>query len=221
MKENKALSFLKNFPLPSGWRFKQDKNRGPVLWTKEGLGFSLDFSKNKRLSRRQPLFKALGFKGSSISILDITAGWAKEAFLLAQTGCDVTAVESHPFVFYFVQESLHFQGEKPEKLNLVLDNSFNYLNNLKKMDKPDLIYMDPMFGAKKSLSPKPLRILKKLAGEAKEKEALFKLALQQAQKRVVVKRHRLDLPFPLKSLCSFKGRSVCYDVFTAGRRRPS
>ena len=75
--------------------------------------------------------------------------------------------------------------------------------------------MDPLFQSrKKSLSHKPLRILKALVGETRHKQALFELALKKAKKRVVVKRHRLE--HPLKGghrLCSYKGRSVCYDVF--------
>ena len=214
MEKSKRKKFLKNFLLPPGWRFEIIKNKGVVLFTQANLTFSLDFSTKKQLIRRQPLVKAIGFKNQPLCVLDITAGWAQEAFLISQLGCYVTAVESHPFVFYFVQESLHQKGLKLSGLHFILDDSLNYMKSIEKINRPDVIYMDTMFGnRKKSLSNKSLRILKELVGETKNKQALFNLALKKAKKRVVVKRHHLELPVKENRLCFFKGRSVCYDVF--------
>ena len=147
--------------------------------------------------------------------MDITAGWAKEAFLLLQLGCQVTAIESNPFVFYLVQENLEYHKIDLKQFQIKLDNSLNYLRSLKNPnDYPDIIFMDPMFaGRKKSLSKKPLRILKEIVGETSGKQALFNLALRKAKKRIVVKRHKLEQSMGKKLLSSFKGRSVCYDVF--------
>ncbi len=211
--------YLKVCALPLGWRLEAEKGRPPVLWTAEGLAFSLDFASNKPLSRKQPFVKAIGFKGCPLSVLDITAGWAKDAFLLSRLGCFVTAVESHPFVFHFVQESLMSQkGAESGYFNLALDDSLRYLQNLREADCPDVIYMDPMFSRrKKSLSEKSLRILKKIVGEAQEQKALFNWALRKAKKRVVVKRRRLDPPLGAGGRISFSGRSVRYDVFAPKR----
>ena len=221
MKAENPGRLLRGFSLPQGWSLKTAKGQKPVLFTKEGRGFSLDFSGKKALSVSQPIVKAIGFKGRPLSVLDITAGWAQEAFLISRLGCFVTALESNPFVFYFVKES--FRREKPElpgrelqigAISFILDNSLNYLSRLKIEQRPDVIYMDPMFGdEKKSLSKKSLRILKELVGETKKQKELFELALRTAGKRVVVKRHRLQAPLQKKRQCSFKGRSVCYDVF--------
>lgn len=214
MKPNLSKKFLKEFPLPNGWRIRQTKNREPYLLTGKNQAFSLDFLSKQKLSRKQPLIKAVGFKGKPIRILDITAGWAQDAFLLFKTGCHVTAVEANPFVFHFVQESLLQQGISSKNLKFSLDNSLNYLKTIKETNKPDVIYMDPMFGGKKkSLSQKPLVILKQIVGETKDKEQLFEQALKKAKHRVLVKRHRLDPPLKEKPLCIFKGRSVCYDIF--------
>ena len=208
-------NFLHNYSLPEGWKFENTKTKGPSLRTKEGLVFRLDFSTKKVLFRRQALVKAIGFKTEPLSVLDLTAGWGHSAFLISQLGCKVTAVEAHPFVFYFVQESL--KGFKFHNLSFILDNSLNYLNDLKPEQKPDVIFIDPMF-IKKRLSPKALRILKQLVGETKEKRALFDLALKKAKKRVVVKRHKLEKPLQKNVLCSFKARNICYDVFKPVKR---
>lgn len=211
---------LKDFPLPKGWSLSFGQDKRPVLWTKEGLSLCLDFSTGQSLSPHQPLAKAIGFKGKPLFVLDVTAGWAKDSVLMARLGCHVTAVEAHPFVFHFVQQSLKPEEASSLHLKFVLDNSLNYLNNLKKDCLPDVIFMDPMFGErKKSLSRKPLRVLKSLVDSAKDQKALFALALKKAGKRVVVKRHRREAPMQKNSLCSFPGRSVCYDVFSPEKRK--
>ncbi len=214
MPKNNPKVFLKNFHLPKDWRLKVTKEGDLKLFTGEGLGFSPEFSLQKNLTQRQALFKAIGFKGTALSVLDITAGWAKDAFLISRLGCYVTAVESHPFVFHFVQEVLHQKELKTPHLRLILDDSLNYLNSIETNNQPDIIYMDPMFGGKKkSLSKKSLKILKELTGETKNKQILFDSALKKAKQRVVVKRHQLEAPLRSSRLCFFKGRSVCYDVF--------
>ena len=215
---NQSSRFLESFPLPEGWTLKWDVKKGYVLHTAEGLSFFIDFPvKKKVFVSKQPLIKALGFKNRSLSVLDITAGWSKDAFLTAQLGCQVTAVESHPFVFHFVKSSLESKAYPPLPLKLILGDSLNYLKSLKKpADYPDVIFMDPMFeGRKKSLSQKSMRILKALTGTTQNKEMLFQWALEKAQKRVVVKRHKLDKPLSLNFISSFKGHSVCYDVFSS------
>ena len=217
---NQSSFFLERFPLPEGWTLKWDVKKGYVLHTVEGLSFFIDFPvKQKAFVSKQPLIKALGFKNKSLSVLDITAGWSKDAFLIAQLGCQVTAVESHPFVFHFVKSSLESKAHSPLPLKLILGDSLNYLKSLKKQeDYPDVIFMDPMFeGRKKSLSQKSIRILKALTGKTQNKEILFQWALEKAQQRVVVKRHKLDKPLSLKFISSFKGHSVCYDVFSSKR----
>ncbi|MCY4321751.1 MAG: class I SAM-dependent methyltransferase [Bdellovibrionaceae bacterium] len=205
--------FLKTFPLPKGWKLIKKSKKSPhILLLKDGYIFQLDFSKNKPLLPNQNLVQAIGFKNQALSVLDITAGWAKEAFLMFKLGCQVTAIESNPFVFYLVQENLEYNNIN--QLKMKLDNGLNYLKSLKNpLYYPDIIFMDPMFGSKKSLSKKPLTILKQIVGETTNKQQIFDLALLKAKKRVVVKRHKLDKPLNKNILCSFKGRSVCYDVF--------
>ena len=216
MKNKKRDEILQSFPLPTGWKIKKRRTeKGHVLLIEDGSVFQLKFSKNKSLSRNQNLAQAIGFKNQPLSVLDITAGWAKEAFLIFQLGCQVTAIESNPFVFYFVQESLEYNKIDTSQFQIKLGNSLNYLKSLKNFRHyPDVIFMDPMFtGRKKSLSKKPLRILKKIVGETINKQILFNTALLKAKKRVIVKRHKLDKPLQKNILCSFKGHSVCYDVF--------
>ena len=200
--------------LPKNWNLKQSDKGYFELYTGQRRPFSVSFPENPPL-RHQPLVKAVGFRGKPLVVWDVTAGWAQDAFLLALLGCIVTAIEKQDLVFFLIKEGL--SSLKPLKrgsLRLIHDNSINYLNNTS--EKPEVICMDPLFSKeKKSLSRKPLRILQTLAQENEtETEKLFQECLKKAGKRVVVKRHRLQPALKGPLLCSFKGRAVCYDVFS-------
>ena len=215
-------SLLSKTSLPSHWKLEIIE-QNLYLHTGEGRPFALDFSKIKNLSKNQPLAKAIGItSGKNLRVLDITAGWGKDAFLLACLSCDVVAIESHPLVFVFLKAALSKKDLKTSRsLQFVLDNSLNYLKNMKSEERPEVIYMDPMFtSSKKSLSNKPLRILKELVGEPDKPEILFKESLGKALNRIVVKRHKHQQPISLGSLiCTFQGRSVCYDVFSPEKKK--
>ena len=215
MDKKKRDQFLQTFPLPKGWTVQKRKEERHTIITKDKTCFQLDFTNNQSPSKNQALVQAIGFKKQPLSILDITAGWAKDSFLMCQLGCQVTAIEANPFVFYMVQESLEQEKAPVNRFQIKLDNSLNYLKSLKNFqDYPDVIFMDPMFeGRKKSLSKKSLRILKEIVGETIDKQKLFNESLLKAKKRVVVKRHKLDKPLQKNILCSFKGHSIFYDVF--------
>ena len=209
---NAGDSFLKNFRLPQGWVLEFDVEKGAVLFTSEGLRFSLDFLKPRKPEPQQALVKAIGHKNKGCSILDLTAGWLKDSFLMASFGCEVTALESHPFVFHFVKRQLERQKPPSLFLELLLEDSLKYLQSLK--EKPDIIFIDPMFGGrKKSLSQKPLRILKSLTGATQNKELIFEWALKKAKKKVIVKRHKLDQALNPHFIYCVRGHSTCYDIF--------
>ena len=199
--------------LPKDWRLKKNSKGFFELHTDKGGPFSVQFPSTPPMLH-QPLVKALGFKGKPLTIWDVTAGWGQDAYLLASLGCSVTAIEKEELVFFLLREGLsRTLPLKKGSLKLIHDNSLNYLNNAQ--EKPDIIYMDPLFGKeKKSLSTKPLRILQTLAHrEPEETEKLFQMSLKTAKKRVIVKRHRLQPAFKYPLRHSFKGRAVCYDVF--------
>ncbi len=109
----------------------------------------------------------------------------------------------------------------PLSLEFIHGESLNYLKAIKSGRGPDVICLDPMFPeGKKSLSEKPLRILRILTessppgrpSPASAKE-LLQEALKKARRRAVVKRHRLEPPLLKRPLCSFHGRSTRFDVY--------
>lgn len=197
------------------WKLERKSSGQPVLHTGFGKPFSLEMSKLAPLKPGQPLRKAIGYKGHPLKILDITAGWGQDAWLLAKLGCEVTAIERNELVFMF----LDFLNKNPEtgpgNLNFILDDSLHYLKTIKEK-RPDVIYMDPMFQTnKKSASGKPLWILQQITRSPPEEiSALFEEALKKSQKRIVVKRGKREKPFKGPLLCSFSGRAIRFDVFS-------
>lgn len=199
--------------LPEDWSLKKNSEGFFELHTDKGGPFFVRFPSTSLLIH-QPLVKALGFKGKPLTVWDVTAGWGQDAYLFASLGCLVTAIEKEELVFFLLQEGLaRILPLKKGCLKFIHDNSINYLKNTS--EKPDVIYMDPLFGReKKSLSTKSLRILQTLVHKEKnETEKLFQESLKMAGKRVIVKRHRLQPSFKGPFRHSFKGRAVCYDVF--------
>ena len=201
--------------LPANWSLQKDSQGVYRLYTGEGRPFSPGFPTKPPL-RHQPLVKAVGFKGRPLEIWDVTAGWGRDAWLLAELGCRVTAIEKEETVFFLLNESFKRQSKrlKTGSLKLIFADSVNYLK--KTSQKPEVIYMDPLFETeKKSLSGKPLQILQTLTEKNRANtHTLFKEGLKKAANRLVVKRHRLEASLKGPLLCSFKGRAICYDVFS-------
>ena len=200
--------------LPPQWKLERKTTGQPVLHTNFGKPFSLEMSKLAPLKPGQPLLKAIGYKGRPLKILDITAGWGQDAWLMANLGCEVTAIENNELVFSFLDFLNKNPEEKPGKLNFILDDSLHHLKTVTR-NKPDVVYMDPMFQPnKKSASGKPLWILQQITHPDREKTlSLFKEALKIPKKRIVVKRGKREKPFEGPLLCSFSGRAIRFDVF--------
>ena len=166
----------------------------------QGLTFRHSFLDGPIARRaRQPgqlLLKACNNRQRSIGkVLDLTAGWATDAFILASHGQEVTLLEHHDLVHAIVAHALaqlqHQSGsaEIAQRLHLVKDDALSYLDKLGPEHDFDCIYLDPMFPEHKSGAKpaKEMQILQALTDNANT-EACFDMALAKAHKRVVVKR---------------------------------
>jgi 16S rRNA (guanine1516-N2)-methyltransferase len=184
----------------------------PQLWVNEsslslnvpelGKPFLIDFTSGKYHHRRQfgggrgqPLAKAIGLKqGQSPTVIDATAGFARDSFVLASLGCEVMMLEQQPIMAALIDDAVSRARQVKEtqdiaqRLNIQQGNAIVYLNNL--TTAPDVIYLDPMYPSrdKSALVKKDMQLLHKLAGEDISGADLLKLAKQTAKKRVVVKR---------------------------------
>ena len=180
--------------------------------------------------RGQAIARAVGLKhGKTPSVLDITAGLARDAYILASLGCTLTLVEQSPVLFALVEDGVR-RGIEDEGTAMTLQNFMNlvnadsvlYMEHMDRETKPDVIYIDPMYPERKksALVKKDMQILQHLLGKDQDAERLLKTALESAADRVVVKRPLHAEPVgniePDTSISSKKTR---YDVYLVKNQR--
>ncbi len=175
-----------------------------------------------------PLFKAVGVrKGNPFRprVLDATAGLGEDAWLLATTGCDVLALERHPVIHALLENGLRRAAEaQPEiatRIELLHNNAAGHLaspNPEPQTSNPDVVYLDPMFPlGRKTAERKPMRVLRMLAGDDPDADALLEPALQRAARRVVVKRPRHAPPLAGREpTVTHAGKALRFDVYATG-----
>ncbi len=172
-----------------------------LLLDKKVNQLSFDFTQGEvgfraaRVSKsNEVVARALGFKPYyRPSVLDATAGMGRDAFIMALLGCNVTMQERNLAIYILLENALtrlnclQEFSEISQRLSVFNKNSVNG-NNWQ--DAADVIYLDPMFPARKksALVKKEMRLFKLLAGEDEDADRLLENALQSGVKRVVVKR---------------------------------
>lgn len=188
----------------------------------------IDFEQGKNAHRRQfgggrgqPLAKAIGLKkGTTPTIIDATAGFGRDAFVLANLGCQITLIERNPLIATLLDDALNRASDNPDindiiqRMTLVNNDAISYLNQLKQ--QPDVIYIDPMYPSreKSALVKKDMRLLHQLAGPDTDSEQLLTTARNTTLKRVVVKRPK-SAPFvgEQKPTTSIESKNTRYDVY--------
>ncbi len=194
----------------------------------------LDFSDPSWQQRRQRggemLVKALGGGAARQTVWDLTAGWGRDAWVLAMHGYRVHMIERNPIVVALLDDALsraeQVGGEvadTAQRLSLRCDLAESVLAAASA--PVPLIYMDPMFetkvakkAKKQALSSKDLQWLQRLnaqqAALADPPEALLASALYIAEYRVVVKR-AAKAPVLLAERRShhLSGKSHRFDVY--------
>ena len=166
--------------------------------------------------------KAVGLNKGYKKILDGTAGLLQDAVSLARLGAFVLCLERQEVIFEVMQEALmKAQAEKQKdwpwllNLKLVHTETLTYLQKISDVDRPEVIYLDPMFAkaGEKSLPRKELQVLRKIAGVDEDFLQVFVEAKKVALKRVVVKTPiQGDSRLP-KSDFQYEGKSVVYRVY--------
>ncbi len=180
---------------------------------------------NYRLSsalKQQGLSKAVGIKGSTRpSVLDATAGFAKDAFLLASQGCRVHMLERDEFVHALLEDGIKRGRESEDEsvLQGLESLSLQYANfldaDLSGSDW-DVVMLDPMFPESKKSArvKKDMFALQGLLGASTDAEQMWERACVIAKKRVVVKRSK-NAPTlgRRKPDFQYKGSSSRFDVY--------
>jgi len=192
----------------------------------EGSGpLFVDFD-SKNLSRRRAAGKAQGLiracrPREGLRIVDATAGWGRDAALLASFGADVVMVERQPMMAALLADGLSRLKNNSLKLSLVASDAMEYLKTLLPAECPEVIYIDPMHPVrqKSALVKKDMQALQQLIGTDQDALLLIQQALVCACERVVVKWPQ-RLPSLIKPSYSLEGKTVRFDVYTQNKSTP-
>ena len=166
--------------------------------------------------------RAVRFKEDAIGMLavDATAGLGEDSFILAAAGFSVLMCEYNPVIAALLSDALVRAqrdpdiGEIARRMELREGNGIDILGTLGW--KPDVIYLDPMFPAKKKsgISTKKLQIFQKLETPCANEEELLAAAFAADPRRIVVKRPIKGEPLAGKKPgFSIDCRNVRYDCY--------
>lgn len=181
----------------------------------------VDFSNFRFRQTKEPLVKAVGLKGDyKPQVLDCTAGLAQDAFVLALQGCKVTMLERSGLIHALLEDGLARASKDPKlaaiasRMILIQQDALEYLHDMR--DKPDVIYLDPMYpeSAKSAAKRKSMRFFRELIGNDLDAEAVLAKALTLGVKRVVVKRSLKALVLMKeKARGSLKAKTTRFDIY--------
>jgi 16S rRNA (guanine1516-N2)-methyltransferase len=195
---------------------------------------SCDFTAGANRHRRnygggngQMIAKAVGLSGKFCpKVLDVTAGLGADAFVLASLGCQMQLIERNPIVYCLLNDGLDrailLSNEDPSLLEvinrmaLINTESASYLSSIEEEDRPDIIYIDPMFPERKKSAQvkKEMQALHQIVGGDEDSHKILDLALEKALYRVVVKRPaHSEYLGGIKPNYSLEGKSTRYDIF--------
>ena len=183
------------------------------------LPLSVDFSrqtvqKRRDAGKKQGLVRACK-PTQGMRIIDATAGWGRDAAVLASFGAVVLMLERQPMMAALLADGLarHSSNEN-FKLSLLYTDAKHYLMTLAEADYPDVIYIDPMHPTrqKSALVKKDMQALQQLIGSDDDVSALLQLAMKRTSNRVVVKWPQ-RLPALLNPDLSVRGKTVRFDIY--------
>ena len=189
----------------------------------------IDFVSGKTAYRRkyghvggEAISKAVGIKkGHRPNVVDATAGWGRDAFVLATLGCRVHMIERSKMVAKLLEDGLG-RAKQDEKIGILIKNNLSLIcgegqKELRQTPfEPEVIYLDPMFPHKEksALVKKEMRILQEVVGPDDDANALLTLALTIATNRVVVKRPSYEgFLAELKPHTSIKTKKHRFDIY--------
>lgn len=196
------------------------KQSGPV---------SVDFTSGAIAHRLQAgaelIVKAVkGRAKSELRVIDATAGLGRDSFVLAARGFAVTMIERNAIVAALLADGLRRARESSlasivDRMHLHCGDAMSFCTMLLDEQKPDVIYLDPMFAAaeKSALVKKEMRLFRQLLGETEDDDIeLLRCVRAVARLRVVVKRALKAHYFAgVEPAYAVSGKAVRFDIYPA------
>ncbi|CAN5780699.1 class I SAM-dependent methyltransferase [soil metagenome] len=183
----------------------------------------VDFSESgRRQGKREAVARAVGVKGSfRPTVFDATAGLGGDAFVLAAEGCSVTLVERSRIVAALLSDGLRRAAGDPStadvaaRMTLVRGEARDILLTLNPAERPDTVYLDPMYPetGKTAAKRKEMRFFRELVGDDLDAGALLDTALTVAKRRVVVKRPAKAGFLGVEPSATLPGKTTRFDLY--------
>lgn len=186
----------------------------------------VDFASPEMTHRRKGgqnelLGRAVGVKANKHpAVFDATAGLGRDAFVLADLGCEVTLVERSRTLAFLLEQAVDRARlsasdqvrHAVERMRVVWGESLEF-----EVSDSDVIYIDPMFPDRRNTAAvkKDLAVLQRLHGQQPDDSAaLADWALEQSVSRVVVKRPAKAPPLTDRAPShALSGKAVRFDVY--------
>ena len=179
----------------------------------------------------QAIAKAVGVSGRFLPrVLDLTAGLGGDGFVLASLGCRVSLVERHPLICSLLRDGINRAREEGEsdpsirdlmnRLDLIECDSLEILSDITIDQRPDVIYLDPMFPHRKKSAKvkKEMQAFQHIVGSDIDSDSLLERALEIARYRVVIKRPSVaEFLGDKKPTYSLDGKSTRFDIFALSK----
>ena len=179
----------------------------------------------------QAIAKAVGVSGRFLPrVLDLTAGLGGDGFVLASLGCRVSLVERHPLICSLLRDGINRAREEGEsdpairdlmnRLDLIECDSLEILSDITIDQRPDVIYLDPMFPHRKKSAKvkKEMQAFQHIVGSDIDSDGLLERALEIARYRVVIKRPSVaKFLGDKKPTYSLEGKSTRFDIFALSK----
>ncbi|KAF2074584.1 hypothetical protein CYY_004091 [Polysphondylium violaceum] len=198
-------------------------NQISLDYTSGALGYRTERGSNMK----SPMIRAVKInKSLPDRILDVTGGLGKDAWIMATLGSHVTVVERNPILVYLMTRALDIAKAHPEykdiaeRMTIVHQDSVEYIlqniNKLSQEEKPDVVYMDPMYPSKKkdkSSSKKDIIAIRLLVGgDRGDSTIIFALSKRLAKNKIVWKKPKYAMS-TFEANHSFNSPDTRFDVY--------
>jgi len=195
----------------------------------EGVKVAVQFDSAAMQHRRkgghnEMLGRAVGLKADRKPLIwDATGGLGRDAFVLADLGCQVTLCERVPVLAWLLDQAVQaaaVSGVDQVRAAAARMSVLAADSKTQRASTGTVIYLDPMFPERKKAAAvkKEAAMLQYLTDQTDDGESLWQWAWDQPVERIVVKRPlRAPILGHIRPAHTLKGKSVRFDVFI---RRP-
>ena len=184
---------------------------GLELLDSQGSPITMDWNRLV-LQQRNDLLKAT-LAHKKLTIYDITAGWGRDALVMANAGSSVVMVEKNPLMAAMLEDCLARLDNQQlrSRISLVWSCAKQFLETL---SLPAVIYLDPMHPkrVKTALVKKHLHTLQSFIPPNDDVIELIALAMLKQPQRLVLKWPAKQSP-PLRPNFSYHGKTIDYHIY--------